>query len=189
VARRANPRRPCSRRARVRSDVRVGTAISKLSVDWLQIAAQQVAAHRPRDVVISIGAADGFAMTTPDAADVACCGEGWIAEYARRVRAMMQTYAQGGRARVCWLTLPLPRLAAREEISRAVNEAILRAATGAAGVRVVRLDRTFTPDGYSDAIRYRGRRVRVREIDGVHLNVAGTAIAARIIAKLVRRPR
>ena len=102
---------------------------------------------------------------------------------------MMQTYAQGGRARVWWLTLPLPRLAARDEISRAVNAAILRAAPGAPGVQVVRLDRTFTPDGYSDAIRYRGRRVRVREIDGVHLNVAGTAIAARIVARLVRRPR
>ena len=31
-------------------------------------------------------------------------------------------------------------------------------------------------------IRYRGRYVRVRTADGIHLNVSGTAIAAKVIA-------
>ena len=38
-----------------------------------------------------------------------CCGEAWVAEYARRVRAMMAPYARGGRTCVLWLTLPTPR--------------------------------------------------------------------------------
>ena len=38
-----------------------------------------------------------------------CCGDAWVAEYARRVRAMMEAYARGGRGRVYWLALPAPR--------------------------------------------------------------------------------
>jgi hypothetical protein len=41
-------------------------------------------------------------------------------------------------------------------------------------------------DGYSDAIRYRGHSVRVRDDDGVHLNIPGQVIAAKLLAKLVR---
>jgi hypothetical protein len=49
------------------------------------------------------------------------------------------------------------------------------------------MDQLFSPFGYQDAIRYRGRRVRVREIDAIHLNVAGTAIAAQVVADAIRR--
>jgi hypothetical protein len=34
---------------------------------------------------------------------------------------------------------------------------------------------------------YRGRDVRVRERDGIHLNVPGTAIAAKLVAAAVRQ--
>ena len=94
---------------------------------------------------------------------------------------------QNGRGRVFWLTLPLPRLPARLAVSTVVNLAVQRAAVGLAGVTVVRLDQVFTPTGYSDVYRYRGRSVRVREFDGIHLNVQGQAIAGELVAKLIRR--
>ena len=52
---------------------------------------------------------------------------------------------------------------------------------------MLRLDVVFTPDGYREIIRYRGRAVAVRDADGIHLNVAGTAIAAGIVAQELRR--
>ena len=55
----------------------------------------------------------------------------------------------------------------------------MRAGRDIGGVRVLRMDLLFTPHGYREVMRYRGRDVRVREADGIHLNVAGTAIAAR----------
>jgi hypothetical protein len=174
--------------ATVRSDVRVGAAISRKPGEWEAIAASQVATLRPRITVMSIGAAEGFAMTTPAGATVACCDESWVLEYSRRVRAMMATYARGGRGRVFWLTVPLPRLAARLPASRAVNDAIVRAGAGQPGVTVLRMDLLFSPDGYQDTIRYRGRRVRVREVDAIHLNVPGTAIAAQVVADAIGRP-
>jgi hypothetical protein len=48
------------------------------------------------------------------------------------------------------------------------------------------MDLLFTPNGYREVMRYRGRDVHVREADGIHLNVAGTAIAARAVAQAIR---
>jgi len=173
--------------ADVRSDVLAGAGITTSATDWVRIAARQARALRPKDTVIMIGANDNFPMVTPAGARVACCDGPWVTEYERRVRAMMQSYVQNGRGRVFWLTLPLPRQAARLAISTLINRAVQRAAVGLAGVTVVRLDQVFTPAGYSEVYRYRDRNVRVREFDGIHLNVQGQAIAAEIVATLIRR--
>jgi hypothetical protein len=122
-------------------------------------------------------------MPTPGGSSAACCDEPWVAEYARRVRTMMRAYRRHGRGRVLWLTLPMPREARLIPIFGAVNRAILRAADGLSGVKVLRMDLLFTPAGYRDVMRYRGKSVRVREIDGVHLSISGTAIAATAIAR------
>jgi hypothetical protein len=171
--------------ARVRSDIRPGTGISKAS-DWPRYARAQASRFRQTTTVVSIGAAEGFALRTPAGASATCCGERWVVEYARRVRAMMRTYLRGGRARVVWLTLPLPRGATRLPITNAVNAAILRAAAGLGGVRVLRMDRLFSPNGFQEIIRYRGRDVPVRTPDGIHLNVPGTAITAKVIFDALR---
>jgi hypothetical protein len=84
------------------------------------------------------------------------------------------------------MTLPLPRADARTVLTDAVNAAIVRAGTGLAGVTVPRMDLVFSPFGFTEAIRYRGRDVRVRTADGIHLNVSGTAIAAKIVADRLR---
>ena len=171
--------------AYVRSDVRPGTGISR-GVYWELHAKSQTKRLRQRVTVISVGAAsDGVPMTAFGVLQV-CCGAPWIAEYANRVREIMQTYLRDGRGRVVWLTPPEPRYGPRAEITHAVNVAVERAAAGLKGVKVLRIDRLFSPDGYSDVITYRGREVRVRESDGVHLNVAGTAIAAKAVVQAIR---
>lgn len=186
--------------ASLSSDVWPGSAISRVrqpalpgaadpaAFQWGLLAAGQVERLRPRATVVSLGAAEGFAMTTPDGSELSCCDEAWGAEYSRRVRLLMGAYARNGRALVVWLTLPLPEREARLVPTRAVNAAIVAAAAGLEGVvTVIRLDAFFTPDGFRKVMRYRGRDVDVRDIDGIHLNVAGTAIAARIVARELRR--
>ena len=186
--------------AEVFSDVRIGTALSKSgqaglpgaddrsASQWALLAAEQVALRRPVATVVSIGAAEGFDMTAPDGARVACCDAPWAAEYVRRVGLVMAVYARGGR--VLWLTLPLPRDERRLGVTRVVNDAILAAARARPKVELVRLDALFTANGYREVLRYRGRDVDVRDADGVHLSVAGTAIAAKVVADaLRRRPR
>jgi hypothetical protein len=93
---------------------------------------------------------------------------------------MMDTYRQGGEARVYWLTLPMPRDEDRQEVARVVNEAI---AVGAQPyrihVRVLDMVQLFTPGGeYRDSMDVDGSEKIVRESDGVHLNEEGAELAA-----------
>ena len=170
----------------VRSDVRPGSGISR-GVYWHFRAKSQIKKWRQRVTVMSIGAAsDGLPIPTALGVLRPCCGELWIQEYANRTRAIMKTYLRGGRARVVWLTPPEPRYAPRAAMTHAVNVAVERAAQGLAGVKIIRIDLMFGGSPYRDVIRYRGRDTRVREPDGVHLNVAGTAIAAKAVADAIR---
>jgi hypothetical protein len=171
--------------ATVVSDVHPGFSMS-LGDGWPAIARAQVARSRPATTVISLGAAEGFPMKTTDGRTHDCCDAAWIAEYTRRVGRVMDIYRRGGRARVFYLTIVAQRQPTRQVVVDAVNTAILRAAKGRAGVTVLRMDQLFSPHGYQELLRYRGRDVDVREPDGVHLNASGTAIEARETARAVR---
>jgi hypothetical protein len=115
----------------------------------------------------------------------------WIAEYARRAREMMRVYARAGRARVYWLLLPAPREGFFRETFPAVNAGLRLAAQGLEDdVRLIQLDRVFTPGGrYRASMKIDGRRVRVRQSDGIHLNTAGAALAAKLVVTALRQDR
>ena len=160
-------------------DPQVGTGISSAQVgDWGSISVRQTKKEQPDAVVIIIGANEGFPIGDAD-----CCGGDWAAAYASRVRRMMDTYRQGGEARVYWLTLPMPRDEDRQEVARVVNEAI---AVGAQPyrphVRLLDMVELFTPGGeYRDSMEVDGEDRIVRESDGVHLNDEGAELAAETV--------
>jgi len=173
--------------ATVRSDARVSTGISKPSLlDWRVHARDQAAGIKPDVTVVFLGANDGFPMAGAD-----CCGPAWITEYARRAREMMRSYARGGRGRVYWLLLPAPRDGFFRETFPAVNAALRQAAAGLEDdVRLMELDEVFTPGGrFRKSMKIGGKRVRVRQSDGVHLNTTGAALAARLVVAAIRRDR
>jgi hypothetical protein len=122
-----------------------------------------------------LGANDGFPI-----AGAQCCGGTWIERYAKRVERMMRAYTRGGASRVYWLTLPTPSKPTFARIFRAVNRA-LRIAARSLGDhgRLLDMGEVFAPGG-----RFIGR---YRQEDGVHLNVGGARLAARVIAAALRR--
>ncbi|MDX6688899.1 MAG: uncharacterized protein QOG15_356 [Solirubrobacteraceae bacterium] len=164
----------------VRSEVLVGSGVST-SLGWVEHAPTLAERDRPRVTVVSIGANDASDMPTPDGGRAVCCGESWVVEYARRVRTMMKAFIQKGRGRVFWLALPVARDPARAAYGAVVNVAMQRAAAGLDRAQIIRIDQVFTPNGYRDVMRWRGRDVQVRAPDGIHLSAAGTAIAAEVI--------
>ena len=173
--------------AMLRSDARVSTGISKPALlDWRKHAREQVADIHADVTVMFLGANDGFPMAGAD-----CCGMPWIAEYARRARDMMRTYARGGRGRVYWLLLPAARGGLFRETFPAVNAALRQAASGLGDdVRLIELNEVFTPGGrYRKSMRIGGKRVPVRQSDGVHLNTTGAELAARLVVGALRRDR
>ena len=169
---------------RVIQDPHFGSAISNtVLVDWGALSASQVQQYHPDAVVVFIGANDGYSMPGPTGAQVNCCGPEWAAIYATRVRQMMNTYRQGGAARVYWLTLPTPREALRAQAARAVNAAIeVAAEPWVAQVRVLDMVPIFTPGNvYRDSMNVGGQPTIVRQSDGIHLNDAGSALAGRYV--------
>jgi uncharacterized protein len=181
-------RRLASSGVRTIRDAHLGTGISKSDlVDWGQLSALQVRERRPDAVVMFLGANEGFPLPAPGGRQLQCCGPAWAAQYATRARTMMQTYRRRGAARVYWLTLPLPRDPARQKIARAVNAAILVAAQPfRAQVRVLDMTGLFTPAGYRAAMPIGGRNTIVRRPDGIHLNDAGSRLAADVVVSRLR---
>ena len=103
---------------------------------------------------------------------------------------MMNTYRQGGAARVYWLTLP--RRATRDAPARSPARSTRRSRSPAqpyrAQVRVLDMTALFTPGGrYRDAMDVDGREQIVREADGIHLNEAGAELAADAVQAALRR--
>ncbi len=171
-------------------DAHIGTGISTTFVlDWGKEAAIQVRRYQPDAVVMFIGANDGFSMPVPGGGQVACCNSRWAAIYANRARSMMNVYRRAGAAHVYWLTLPAPRDAARQAISRVVNAAVTVAAQPwAAQVRILDTVPIFTPGFvYRDALTVGGQATIVRQPDGIHLNDAGSNLAADAVLSTVRR--
>ena len=178
-------------RAKVHSDARISTGISKPSLlNWPHHAASQVRKLRPRATVVFLGANDGFDMRAASGRRVRCCSRAWSREYSRRARRMMVSYKQGDQGRVYWLLLPQARAGFFRRAYPAVNKGLRRAARGMSGVRLIHLNKVFAPGGrYRQYIRYRGRRVRARQGDGIHLSAAGASIAASIVVSRMATDR
>jgi uncharacterized protein len=162
-------------------DPHLATGISRDDlIDWGQLSATQVEQDHPDAIVIFIGANEGLPMPGPGGEDVGCCDPDWAAVWANRARQLMQNYRQGGAAKVYWLTVPTARDPDRAPITAAVNAAVYAAAAPiASSVRVLDMGAIFTPeDRFRNAIDVDGRDTIVREPDGIHLNDAGSALAA-----------
>ncbi len=162
----------------------LGTGISNSAlIDWGRLSASQVAEDSPDAVVVFIGANEGYGMPGPGGGEVECCGADYAAIYANRVRQVMDNYRQDGAAKVYWLTVMTPRDADAARVDTVVNAAIRVAAQAwASQVRVVDTVPVFTPgERYTDTIEVDGQNTIVRESDGIHLNQAGSAIAADLV--------
>ena len=171
-------------------DPHVGTGISKSGlVDWGKLSTKQVADDEPDAVVVFVGAGEGFPLPGPGGRDVECCGPDYAALYAARVRQMMDTYRQGGAARVYWMRIPTPRDDDVAEIIRTVNASIdVASVPWRAHVRVIDLGAVFTPDGsFRSAMDVDGREEIVRDPDGLHLSAKGGEVAADVVLDAIRR--
>jgi hypothetical protein len=177
---------------KVKSDAHVGTGISKThQFDWIRRARYLARHYRPRATVVFLGANEGFPLRWQGKRRN-CCTSAWRKAYAARAQKMMRSFERDGAARVYWLTLPEARPRGWNHIYRAVNAALAMAADREAdnGVELLDMGAIFTPSGhFQQTIKRGGRRVSVRQSDGIHLNVAGARIAARYVVRRMQRDK
>jgi hypothetical protein len=174
---------------RLKSDAHVGTGLSKsFLLPWVTHSRRIARRYRPTASVVFLGANEGFPMRY-QGHRVECCKREWRLAYSARARAMMRALERRGRSRVYWLTLPAARAHRWNRIYRAVNDGLeMAAAAEGDRVRLLDMGRIFTPGGrFRQTIVRGGRRVSVRQRDGIHLNVAGARIAAQAVLRRMRR--
>ena len=178
------------RRFKLKSDAHVGTGLSKpFLLDWVRHSQSEAKHYRPAVSVVFLGANEGFPLDY-DGKEAHCCSKSWISAYAARARQMMQALERGGHSHVYWLTLPAARPGNWNHIYTAVNRALRLASKGEAAVTLLDMGKVFTPKGrFQQTIVYKGRRVSVRQGDGIHLNVSGARIAAAVAYKAMRRDK
>jgi hypothetical protein len=165
---------PLARRLRHRGfdvtvDSRVGTGFTRPFVtDWVKLARSQVEQVRPDVTFLFVGGNDVYPLGGHP-----CCGPEWVKAYSAYAQNLMTIYG-----RTVWLTLPAPWTPKLGRVFRAVNRA-LRLATADGRAQLVDLVPVFTPGWrYRRSMRWKGERVFVRQLDGVHLGHEGVKIAA-----------
>jgi hypothetical protein len=174
---------------RLRSDAHIGTGISKpFLLDWVTHARHIARAYRPSASVVFLGANEGFPLRFEGRLR-SCCSRAWRQAYALRAQAMMHSLSRGGERPVYWLTLPAARARNWARIYKSVNLALTSASKREGeAIRLLDMGAVFTPSGrFQQTIVRDGRRISVRQADGIHLNVAGARIAARIVVRHMRR--
>ncbi len=161
----------------VKTDGRFGTGITKPWIlDWPRHAREQVEEFHPTVTMVFLGASDAWPL-----GGYPCCGARWRSRYVAKMREMIATYG-----RTIWFTLPAPKDRGLRRVFRGVNRAILQATRGHA--EVLDLRPVFTPHWrYRREMRWHGRRVVVRQLDGVHLGHEGLKIATDLAVQALSR--
>lgn len=167
---------------------RNGTGLSNPSFfNWQKAARTDVQKKDPDVVFMVIGGNDGWPMDTPSGQRVQVGSDAWIQEYARRVAAVMSTYAAGGRA-VYWSGPPTARSATWNTIYRKINRAVAGAANAVPGATYVDLFNGTAVDGhYADYVPDNGKKVKARQGDGVHWSFDGAALPARLFLQQLEK--
>jgi hypothetical protein len=148
--------------------------------DWEREMRQLATTHRPDTVVVMIATNDNQTLTRPDGRKVAFGRPGWDAEYARRVRRLVELARLGNpRARIFWVGAPVmgnPRLNA--DVA-AINAVIRRQVETLPGCRFVSVWQTLADASghYATSMPANGGR-RTRTPDGVHLTPYGARLLA-----------
>lgn len=163
----------------VKVDGRFGTGLTKPHIlDWAQHAQDQVREFGPDVTFMFLGANDLYPI-----AKAKCCGRAWRRGYTRRARRLIRIYG-----RTIWLTLPAPEDPGLAKAFRVINRAIRRA-VAAEGAQLLDLVPVFTPGWrYRRTMLWEGKRVVVRQLDGVHIGHAGVRIATDLMLDALERP-
>jgi hypothetical protein len=175
---------------RARTDTRYGTGLVRPDFfDWAAHAREQLATDPPEAVIVALGANDGQGITLPGGQVLPAGSPGWVDEYRRRALVVLRIWADGGRRRVYWVSLPPARSGRLDGYFRQLNDAVAAAAREVPGVTFLDLGAALSDHGhYSDYLRDAGgRTVLARTRDGVHYTLDGARIVAAPVLAAVER--
>jgi hypothetical protein len=176
-------------------DGRIASGLERPDVfNWFTRVEEVMRKEKPRAVVVMFGGNDdhGFMTGLPEGREVGSFGSpSWLAEYRRRVAAIMDTVTRRG-AHLVWIGLPISRDAEQTLRYDVINTIAQTEAEKRKG-RVAYLDTYFffagEDGGFAQYIEdSSGKLVKMRADDGVHFErAAGDLIAAKVLERLGER--
>jgi hypothetical protein len=165
------------------AEYQVGTGLVRNEYwDWHRHLDGVVRARDPQVVVFMVGANDDQSLAL-DGTSYRPPAPEWVAEYRRRVGALMDLLGSDGR-RVVWIGMPPMRDAAYSESMGLIGDIMSEEASTRPAVTYVDAFAMFSapgaPGAYAQSITDEsGELTDVRLDDGIHLNVAGSQYLAR----------
>jgi hypothetical protein len=171
------------------AEYQVGTGLVRSEYwDWYRHLEGVVRARDPQVVVFMVGANDNQPLAVAGTSYRPPAPE-WVAEYRRRVGALMDLLAGGGR-RVVWIGMPPMEEAGYSESMDLVDQIMAEDASGRPGVTYIDTFAMFSAPGapgqYAPAIPDEGGELTdMRLDDGIHLSVAGSQYLARRVMEQV----
>jgi hypothetical protein len=170
---------------RISPQGRISTGLARPDYfDWAASLQLIVDRFRPDLVIVMMGENDNQPLRAPDGDIETPIGTyRWPQAYEERVADLMDTGTSRG-ARLVWVGLPVVRDEDRWPVIQRQNDIFERAANGEDDVAFVDAWGQFsTPSGGYTAYYRDGDTVRlIRESDGVHFNVTGYELLARLVA-------
>jgi len=169
-------------------DGRVATGLERPDVfNWFTHITRQIRKLRPNAIVLEFGGNDDHGYMTGLPKDVSIGDFGtasWTAEYRRRVAGLLDTTNRAG-VFVVWIGLPITRDPVQTQRFDTINAIISsEARKRKGGVEFVDTYATFASDsgGFAQYLTdASGRQILVRAPDGVHFELAGGDMIARMV--------
>ncbi|CAN5905374.1 hypothetical protein BH23ACT2_BH23ACT2_27620 [soil metagenome] len=160
----------------------VGSGLARPDlINWPARLEEAMTEHDPEVVVLGFGGNDNQDMDSAEGRVVVGTPE-WQAEYQRRVAQVLMAVEAEGRT-VYWVGLPVTDRPAIEDVAPLMAEAVQTEVSARPWAHYVDTRPLLAPDGTYTAYLpdESGGRVKVRNDDGVHPNLAG---ARRMVAPL-----
>ena len=172
----------------VEAFISLGSGLARNDLfDWPKKVRTVMATFKPTQVVVILGGADNQKMMNGDER-LAFGTPAWNAEYARRVREIMDGIRDGGARVALWVGLPDVRDPSTNRELKIITGIFAEQAAARPGFIYLDTTRLFsaTPGQYSAyLIKKDGMPLAVRSTDGRHFNNAGAELLAQtIIARL-----
>lgn len=165
----------------------IGTGLARLDAfDWLGKIDELCEQHRPKTVVVALGANDRQPMQLPGGSGIVQPDSYiWAAEYAKRIGQALDRFAEGGVEQIIWLLLPPMRDTQVDQHARRLNTLLEEEAKRRPQLVLYDLGKLFADrrGGYTERIidPQTAAAIPVRDRDGIHLTPQGARLLARAL--------
>ena len=173
-----------------RTDAKISSGLtSPVYFDWPSRLTQVMAAASPPEAVVWFSGANDYNDMRGDGGYLTRGTPEWMAEYRKRVDAMMDSVGRRG-GQLYWVGQPVMRDRSRSKLAADINTVVAAEATLRPWVHYIDIWSLFT-DANGDYAAYlpdaSGEAIRVRQEEGIHLTrTATTWVSERVYAAIQR---